>query len=536
MGLAVVTTACLAFAGACGDDDASTTPTPAASAAGSPSATATVAVSAPPNTIDLGGALFTAVAPDAEDLQTTSSPLAIGDFDGDGAGDLAVGAVGGDGPANDRENAGEAYVLLGAGGLTGEVDLGEEADFTVYGAAENDNLGTTVLAADLNADGIDDLVIGAPGVTAGDDPRTDQGRVYVFFGSPSFGGSVDLASDEGFEFVLTGAEGFSRVGQSLASGDFNADGLTDLLAGAPFAGREPGTAPGGPRLESGAVYVAFGASDLGGELNIAFADAGFTLANDERHAQLGAAVAAGDVNGDGIDDIITSAPHKDIDGIIDAGALYIVYGAAGLSGNIPFSGADVTIGSDVEQSRFGNALAAADLNGDGAAEVVVSASQSAGPDGARAVGGEVYVFEDLGVPGVFGLAEAALYAHIYGAEVRDSLAQLLASADFDGDGAPETVLTAPFGDGLGAEESRRGQAYVFFGAALQGTIDLADSLEGLAFIPGAADGDHLGGGLAIGDLDGDERPELALAATGGDRRGAVYVLPVSLPTGQAGAP
>jgi hypothetical protein len=91
-------------------------------------------------------------------------------------------------------------------------------DMTVYGAKEGDQLGTSVLAADLNGDGVDDIVVGAPGVTAGDDPRTDQGRAYVFFGSDSVPETVDLA-DGGFDFTVTGAEGFSRLAHPMASGD-----------------------------------------------------------------------------------------------------------------------------------------------------------------------------------------------------------------------------------------------------------------------------------------------------------------------------
>lgn len=521
---------------ACGGDDGSATGTSAAQASSQagPAASASSTfppAAVPPNTIDsASAALFTAVTPDPDDLQTTGSNLAAGDINGDGVADLVVGAPTGDGPDNARDGAGEVYVLFGGPRLSGEINLAEEAGFVVYGASQGDNLGLSVAAADLNGDGVDDLIVGAPGVTAGADLRTDQGRVYVFFGSAVLRGSADLALDEpGFDFVLTGAEGFSRVGQALATGDVNGDGVTDLLAGSPFAGREPGSPPGGPRTEVGAVYVIFGSSALGGELNIAFDDADFTITGEERFGQLGLAVAAGDVNGDGVDDVITAAPLKDVAGVTDAGEVYIFYGSPELAGTALYRDADVTFHTGTLQDKLGAALAVADLDGDGAGELIVSSPQADGPDDTRQVAGEVYVLRGLGERGAFGLAEIGLHALVYGATAGDGFAQHLVAGDLDANGVADVVLGAALADGLGPPGSNRGEVYVFFGDALTGVIDLETDLETLVFIPGEEDAARLGGGLALADLKGDGRPELAISAARVGQVGKVYVLSVSVP-------
>jgi hypothetical protein len=222
--------------------------------------TPTAAAGPPPLTIDLAttAPIATIFAAEAGDILSDIPVVATGDFNGDHVMDLLVGARFADGPDNARQDAGEAYVIFGSPALSGAVDIAAgEQDVTILGARPGDSLGFSVAGADLNGDGIDDIVVGAASSDGPFQERTDPGEVYVIFGSPDLSGTVDIGGREP-DVRLTAAEGFAHVGDSLCTGDVNDDGLVDLVAGAPFGGREPGSPVGGPRTHLGEVYVVFG--------------------------------------------------------------------------------------------------------------------------------------------------------------------------------------------------------------------------------------------------------------------------------------
>ena len=368
---AIFLAAALLLATACGGTAVPSSPTPSATASPSPGASPSPSPAAVEQTIagviqDLSsdGTLSTIIAPGSASLAAGLPSLASGDFNGDGVDDIVIGAPFAD--VQDREDAGAAYVLFGPIS-DGTIDLEESnPDVVVFGAIEGDNLGFSVLGGDLNGDGVDDLILGAPGVTAGADPRTDQGRVYVFFGGEDLGGEFDLV-DEPWDFVATGAEGFSRLGHAIAVGDVNSDGVGDLVLGAPFAGRQPGTPPGSGRTHLGEVYAIFGSQDLAGEVNTTFQEHDFTASGQEEFGEFGVDVAAADVNGDGTDDIIVGAQRADIEGRADAGAIYVFYGGSNLTGlkEIANDEEDAKILGGAAGDGLGFPLSVADFNGDG---------------------------------------------------------------------------------------------------------------------------------------------------------------------------
>ena len=234
----------------------------------------------------------------------------LGDIDGDGVNDLAVGAYRGDG------NRGSVYILfmekIGTGdnirpGLKDVVKL----DTTDANLANDDQFGISVAnIGDLNQDGINDLAVGA----TGDDGAADNtGTVHIFYLNRD--GSVKPGGFEIFDDAFN-LNSDDRAGKSIANlGDLNGDGINDIAVGATGADSSPTD-------NTGAVFIIFM-----GKIN------DFFKINTNSHADLNLAVGdlfgqaianIGDRNGDGINDLAVGAPHTDSDGI-NAGAFYIMY-------------------------------------------------------------------------------------------------------------------------------------------------------------------------------------------------------------------
>lgn len=323
----------------------------------------------------------------AEQSDHIGGALAVGDWNDDGFDDLAMaapnGAVEVDGiPVN---NAGAVYLLWGsASGLTHQNHLKiARGGLGIPGLPDSgDGFGFSLARGDWNGDGHDDLAIGVDLLSVGGVPGA--GGVTLLYGSESGLNASPAPGIEGkfwtrLDFALAPIQ-IGQFGETLSTGDFDDDGFDDLAVGAQF--EDSGGVEG-----AGGVYVLRGTTTGLTQTNAVVLHRSMAefWGVPDTEDNFGAAVAAGDFDGDGVDDLAIGVPNADFFTGEDSGIFYIVRGEAGIGlANADTTWVTMAMLFGLENleidAHLGGALTAADLNGDGIADLAVGITGAAFPN------------------------------------------------------------------------------------------------------------------------------------------------------------
>jgi hypothetical protein len=358
---------------------------------------------------------------------------------------------------------------------------------------------TLVTLSDINGDGVPDLAVAAP-FQDGDFVSTQTsygtpanvGKIFLLDGSNL--SILKMLDDPEFQLIQPQHYG-GQLGASMAPvADLNGDGVADLIAGVPHHIVDPGS--DNQIANAGEAFV-FSGKD--GTVLLTLVDP-----TAEEGGEMGTAVAGlGDVDGDGVPDLVVGVPGKDIGGLANVGLLYVF---SGKTGQVIRTINHPAAGGPEAGAAFGSAVAnAGDVDKDGVSDILIGAPGE----------GHAYLFSGKTGSLIFDIIGPFIeHLHSFGAAVAGGM-------DFDRDGKPDLVVGAPL------QEEQRGAAYIFNGSdgKLQRTLLLKPRKRFAKF----------GAALCVAsDLTGDHRPDVAVGAPGQNFNGLTQAGAITIFNGRSG--
>lgn len=397
------------------------------------------------------------------------------------------------------------FIATGVSSSAATFDIENESDIIINGELAGDGAGTDVYVADVNGDQVEDLVIGAYQFSN----VTKSGKVYIIFG-PINSGTIELATDA--DVVIGGIDPRDFTGYGVGVGFLNDDSSPDLIIG--LSGADPSG-----RTDAGETHVVFGPILSGNYSLSSLSDV--VINGIDSGDRSGNAVASGDVNGDGKDDVIVGALAASPSGRNRAGESYVLFGPLS-AGVRELASADIKINGIDPLELSGSDVALGDLNNDGNNDVLIGSSNAnAFVSGQSSSASPTYETGLVSV--IFGPLSSGTYElssesdiYIHGIDKFDALGSVK-SGDVNHDGVDDLLLGASGADPNG--DSNAGEAYVIFGPLLTSGLFSVSAIATDVY-NGTDSGDGLSRG-SIGDVNGDNYNDIVITSGQADAGGRI---------------
>jgi FG-GAP repeat len=486
-------------------------------------------------------------------------PVAAGDINGDGRADVLFGGMyGSSGPYT---NNGTVNVYLSDGRDSGFINQADNPPniFRILGGNSGDLLGTSSsINADVNRDGLRDIVTCAALQDGPNGDRFNAGAAYVIYGKANFSGDIDLATPSGPPpgvTVIYGPQAEGRFGIWCDEGDVDGDGFADIVVGSDQINTGAGQHVGG-------AYIVFGAANLPAVIDLASPPAGVRTARivgARQEDHWGSALQVGDVNNDGISDVIIgasidrdSASYVTVQDQVSGhnffaagnggsrplcGEVYVIYGQRNWPATVdlgePPANATHIIGAHTHDF-LGSQVHFGDLNGDGRTDLVLGALLALAPDDRGQTGAVYVIYGSSSLPGatidlLTPDASGQRVTTVYGVHALDCAGDSVRAYDINKDGISDLFIGSPERtfELKGEDRDDAGMTEIIFGRRdfLPPVIKLYDPPAAVQIFQlagahgedqGLEGGDEFSYRLAGGDVDGDGYVDYIANAMHGD--------------------